>query len=149
MDSCDSQRRREALVWSLLPWCSSQRALPILLQKSESDAKIWDTFEPYSFVCCEAWFFHEFGTGYCIYLKFPCASSCRCYPSFSFCVDRLWVLGSSCSHSAWGYGCFRWCWWDGQHCYSSGETPLWNTSKLRELIMKILAPWAGSDCSPS
>lgn len=48
-----------------------------------------------------------------------------------------------------GLWLLQWCWWDGQHCYSSGETPLWNTSKLSELIMKILTPWTGSDCSPS
>lgn len=48
-----------------------------------------------------------------------------------------------------GLWLFQWCWWDGQHCCSAGETPLWNSSKLRELIMKILTPWTGSDCSPS
>lgn len=106
MDSCNSQCRKEALVWCLLPWCSSQRALPILLQKSESDAKIWDISEPYSLICCESWPLYKFGTGYCIYLKFPVFPAADAIPSFPSVLSGVTGTGKQLSHSAWGCGSF-------------------------------------------
>lgn len=147
MDSGVSQGRRGALVWSLLPWCSSQRVLPILLQKSGSNAKIWVISEPFNLVCCEVrplsqtWQWTSYLSK--ISLCFP-------LPVLSLVFLLYWqVLGAGKQLLPFSLGLFQWCWWDGQHCCLSGETPLWHTSKLRELVVKILAPWTGSECSPS